>query len=111
MEGQVSNILQFPKAPQVPTVNSERATTQSSRLYRIGRGVLRFLWLLLVLSWPLLRLVIIADVTFQMFRMLYYLDTPEINAGWVFLGHFIVLTVLTYLVSAYEQNEILAAKK
>ncbi len=114
----MSNIVQFPKihegAEKVSTgeVNQGNITrNRPGRFRRFGRGVVRFFWLLLVLSWPLLRLVVVADVTFQMFRMIYYWDSPEVSAGWVFLGHFLVLTMLTYLVAAYPADDTLAAKK
>lgn len=114
----MSNIVQFPKSSQItegvsagPVVNSDDSAKRPGRIYRAGRGILRFLWLLLVLFWPLLRLVVIADVTFQMFRMIYYWSSPEMNAGWVFLGHFSVLTLLTYLVASYPADDVLAAKK
>lgn len=64
-------------------------------------GLVRTIWAVTVLVWPVLRWVLSFEVLFQMVRMFYYWNTPGVYAGWTFLLHFAVLTAITYFVSAY----------
>ena len=64
-------------------------------------GMVRTIWVVTVLIWPVLRWVLSFEVLFQMVRMFYYWNTPGVHAGWTFLLHFAVLTAITYFVSAY----------
>ena len=116
----MSDIVQFPKVDRQqeqserdwePVATNQATFFQHSSVKAILRGVSRFVWLLTVLMWPIMKWVVTAEVTFQLFRMLYYWDTPEANAGWTFLLHFAVLTALTCYVSIYEPKGFLAAKK
>lgn len=68
----------------------------------IGPAVLKGVWVLTVLAWPLLKWVVSIDCFYQLLRMVYHWDTPDVYAGWTFFLHFTVLTALTYFVSYYK---------
>ncbi|MGZ3238632.1 MAG: KleE stable inheritance protein [Burkholderiaceae bacterium] len=55
---------------------------------RFGAAVLKVIWVLTVLIWPLLRIVLAMDCVYQFVRMLYHWNTPGVHAGWTFLFHF-----------------------
>ena len=65
-------------------------------------GLVKVVWVVAVLVWPVLKWVVTLDVLFQFVRMLYHWNTPGVFAGWTFMLHFTVLTALTYFVSMYK---------
>jgi hypothetical protein len=69
-------------------------------------GLVRLIWVVTVLVWPVLKWVVSIEVFFQFVRMIYHWDTPGVYAGWTFLVHFAVLTALTYFVSLYKPKGI-----
>jgi hypothetical protein len=75
-----------------------------------GKGffaaVVKAVWVMAVLFWPLLKWVVSIEVVFQMLRMAYYWNTPGVHAGWTFLLHFTGFVALTYFVSAYRPKGI-----
>lgn len=60
------------------------------------------IWMIHVLSWPVLQWVFSLDVVFQMMKMFYHWNMPEMNAGWIFIGHFAAFTVATFLARNYK---------
>ena len=68
----------------------------------VSGGLVKVVWVVAVLVWPVLKWVVTLDVLFQFVRMLYHWNTPGIFAGWTFMLHFAVLTALTYFVSMYK---------
>ncbi|ECZ2944950.1 protein kleE [Salmonella enterica] len=103
----MSKIIKFPgvqdepvaptSPPEVPAKPARRFTAAA-----VLNVVVRFVWVITVLVWPVAKWIISIDVFFQFLRMFYHWDTPGVHAGWTFLAHFAVLTALTYFVSLYK---------
>lgn len=110
----MSNIFKFPKskqaepAPPVPAVAPpvEPAGVSSTKGKAFFAGVVRLVWIAVVLVWPVLKWVASIEVFFQFVRMIYHWNTPGVYAGWTFLLHFAVLTALTYFVSIYKPKGV-----
>ena len=73
---------------------------------RLFAPVVKAVWVVVVLVWPLLKWIVSIDVFFQFIRMVYHWNTPGVFAGWTFLAHFAVLVALTYFVSIYKPKGI-----
>jgi hypothetical protein len=71
-------------------------------LVAAGETLLKCVWVITVLIWPILKWVIAIDCVYQLIRMTYHWNTPSLHAGWTFAMHFAVLTSLTYFVSVYK---------
>jgi hypothetical protein len=100
----MSKIIQFPTVVERPP----KMQPVPAPLAQCGifADVVKVLWIVAVLVWPMLRWIVALDVVFQFLRMLWHWHTPGIHAGWIFLLHFGVLTALTYFVSLYKPKEI-----
>lgn len=105
----MSNIIKFPRDDQTDLVVVEPVAAPvkpTQVLNAKGKaflaGLLRFVWVAVVLVWPVLKWVVSIEVFFQFIRMFYYWGTPGVYAGWTFLLHFAVLTALTYFVSIFK---------
>jgi hypothetical protein len=81
-----------PAAPP-PVISAEDAPTNV---------VLRVVWVVTVLVWPLLKYVVILDCVYQLFRMMWYWNTPGTFAGFTFMFHFGILVWFTWFVSVYQ---------
>lgn len=57
-------------------------------------------WMLLVLTWPLVKWGLSLLTFFHFLRMVYHWDTPGAHAWVEFTLYFLALTVLTAIVSA-----------
>jgi hypothetical protein len=102
-KGQVmTNIVKFPDAGQEPPAGGKQAAPRQADRPTSDPVVLKVLWVVTVLLWPLLKWVVALDCVFQLLRTVYYWDTPGVHAGWTFFLHFAVLTALTYFVSIYK---------
>ncbi|RZA30290.1 MAG: hypothetical protein EOP02_02010 [Proteobacteria bacterium] len=64
------------------------------------------LQIIVALVWPLLRWLLVLDVTWQFARMVYFWQTPGNHAGWTFLAHFAVLAGLTCFVGVYRPRRV-----
>jgi hypothetical protein len=82
------------------------ASTQNTQGGGVTVLIIKAIWIMTVLVWPVARWVIGIEVGFQFFRMLWHWYTPGVHAGWTFLLHFGVLTALTYFVGAYKPKGI-----
>lgn len=107
----MSKIIKFPTGGPVHPVPDAAIPAQSKsdpnpKGKAFLAGILRFVWVVTVLFWPVLKWIVSLDVLFQAVRMVYYWNTPGIYAGWTFLFHFGVLTALTYYVSIYQPKGI-----
>lgn len=108
----MSKIIKFPRSDQAepaavsPAVPGETAKAPKRKIRGLFAGVLRFVWVAVVLVWPVLKWIASIAVFFQFIRMLYHWNTPGIYAGWTFLLHFAVLTALTYFVSIYKPKGV-----
>ena len=113
----MSNIIDFPvkakpssqDVPQLrqmqPAPLQKRPKPDASRL-TLFEHVMRVIWLLVVLTWPLVSWVVSLYVFFQFLRMLYYWSTPGSHAGWSFLAHFAVLVFLICFTALYKPKGI-----
>jgi hypothetical protein len=77
-------------------------TTPQAKKKNLFLPVIKVVWILTGLTWPILRWVCAFEVLFQLLRMFYHWDTAGMHPGWTFVLHFLALTALTYFVSAYE---------
>ena len=64
-------------------------------------GAVKFVWVISVLVWPLLRWVLSIYSFVLLVRMLYHWNTPGLHAGWDFFASFALLTLATYFVSVF----------
>ena len=58
------------------------------------------LWLPIVIMWPVLRLVLVFDVTFQFMRMLAEFMRRGLYIDWIFLLHFATYVFLISFVTS-----------
>lgn len=106
----MSNLIKFPGSenselmPPRDAVNPAAGpgAVSDSKGKAFLAGVLRFVWIVVVLVWPVLKWLVSIEVFFQFIRMIYHWNTPGVYAGWTFLLHFAVLTALTYFVSIFK---------
>jgi hypothetical protein len=90
-----------------PAAKQTAAETEFDNDGPHARRVLRkALWILVVLCWPLLNKILIADVLIQLLRALYFWSTPDVHAGWSFALHFGVLSGLTYFVAFGDPDQL-----
>lgn len=104
----MTNIIKFPekKTQSVGSVQDGSTNRLNVIAKSVFGGVIRFVWVMIVLTWPIFKWVLSLDIVFQMFHMIYHWNTPGVYAGWNFLLHFFVLTALTYYVSIYKPKGI-----
>ena len=95
----MSNIIKFPKSPIREPV---KPATLKSEGWGLVDALLKFVWMMTLLVWPLLKWALSMDVLFQFMRMVYHWHTANSLAGWTFILHFALLTGLTYYVSIYK---------
>jgi hypothetical protein len=100
----MTNIIKFPRQAQAAEEAPKKAAApvQKPAGAGIGAAVLKGVWVVTVLVWPILKWVVALDCVYQLVRMLYHWNTPGVYAGWTFMLHFSVLTALTYFVSVYK---------
>lgn len=104
----MSNIIHFPKAIKRPVRRAPMTPVDvpGAPKKALGAGLLtgliRSIWVIAVLVWPILKWVLSIITSFHFVRMLYHWNTPGVYAGWSFLGYFAVLTAITYFVSIYK---------
>lgn len=105
----MTNIIKFPGVNDVldapdPPGSPQEAPPSPRRLTTaaVANAVVRAVWVIAVLVWPVAKWVVSIDVFFQFLRLLYHWDTPGVHAGWTFVAHFTALTALTYFVSIYK---------
>lgn len=107
----MSNIIKFPRNEEfkpvspvpVATVNQDKLDKASdTKRNAFVSGILKFVWIAVVLVWPVLKWLVSIEVLFQFIHMLYHWNTSDVYAGWTFLLHFAMLTALTYFVSIYK---------
>lgn len=65
-------------------------------------NIIKFVWITVVVTWPVLKWICSFFTLYQFARMIYYWDTPGMYAGWMFTLCFFVFTGLTYFISAYK---------
>jgi hypothetical protein len=102
----MAKLIKFPAPKIVPEL------TPAPQLKSAGQGrsvrsnrLVKVIWTVTVLIWPLLRYVFILDCVFQLFRMLWFWNTPGTFAGFNFLLHFAVLVWFTWFVSLYQPKD------
>lgn len=100
----MTNIINFPRRAKPVIEDAPKAATPAPTPGKagIGAGVVKAVWVVVVLVWPILKWVVALDCVYHLIRMMYHWNTPGIHAGFTFLLHFAVLTALTYFVSVYK---------
>ena len=107
---EMTNIIKFPKAtrsrPQTTEATSPPVAKAEVKAAKSGSGFLHALlkgvWVLTAVCWPVLKWIVSLDCVFQLVRMIYHWNTPGTYAGWNFLLHFSVLCALTYYVAVHK---------
>lgn len=82
-------------ATPVPTRSVPTDTAKPGTLSR----VLSVVWILFLLTWPLVEKIVAFDIVYQFLRALYYWNVPGTYAGLTFLVHLMAASALTYLVA------------
>lgn len=67
--------------------------------------VLRYIGLLVIVCFPVLKWLLSVDVFFLGVRAIYYWNDPLSNAGWLFIYHFLVLVMLIFFVTYYKAKK------
>ena len=100
----MSKIIKFPSVhnPSVSPIHSNVENITAGKGKRLSTFLLRFIWVVTVLVWPVLKWILSIEVFYRLIRMWYHWNTPDVYVGWTFLSHFLVLTALTYYVSIYK---------
>lgn len=98
----MTNIINFPRRIKPDIGDAPKVAPATPDTAGIGAAVVKGLWVVTVLVWPILKWVVSIDCFFQLIRMIYHWDTPGVHAGLTFLAHFAVLTALTYFVSVFK---------
>ena len=65
-------------------------------------ALVRLLWLITAISWPILRWLLAFDVTFQFMRMAVKFMRQGLYFDWLFWSHFILYVVLICFVSSRQ---------
>lgn len=102
----MKKIIRFPKEEDAKLDIMKPVTSINDSVNGITSGIVRFIWVMTVLIWPMLKWILSIEVFFQLVRMFYYWNTPGMYAGWTFTLHFSLLTALTYFVSIYKPKGI-----
>jgi hypothetical protein len=103
----MTNIINFPRRAKPDIVDAPKVAPPTPDTAGIGAAVVKGLWVVTVLIWPILKWVVSIDCFFQLIRMIYHWDTPGVHAGFTFLAHFAALTALTYFVSVFKPKGLL----
>jgi len=100
----MTNIINFPRPTKAVAERHPPAISEVRHIEgrSVGGAVVKAVWVLTVLVWPLLKWIVSIDCVFQLIRMIYHWNTPGMHAGITFTIHFAVLTALTYFVSVYK---------
>ena len=103
----MTKIIQFPKSSvplnlETKPVKVDSVASNERKSRSLFSGLIKVIWVPIVIIWPILKWVISLDVLFQLVRMFVLWDTPGIYPGWTFGIHFGVLTALTWFVSIYN---------
>jgi hypothetical protein len=114
----MTNIITFPggdkKETEIPLVPQPTKpdrffkVKKFVRLQKFLRGVLKFLWVITAMTWPITRWIVRLDLLFSFLRMLFGV-TP--HAGWVFLLHVAMAISLAAFVIFYRPDEALPKKQ
>jgi hypothetical protein len=108
-----NNVYKFPGtegaqvAPDVvPESGPQKAPSGPGVAKKSFSWVVKVLWFVVALIWPVLRWLLALDVVFQGALMLWHWDTPGSHAGWTFSLHFAVLVALTFFVSVFKPSGV-----
>ena len=74
-------MINFPKHAKVAQAVESSLKLPKAKKRNIGSTLIKIVWVLTVLLFPLLELILLLDCVFQFFRMLYYWNTKEVHAG------------------------------
>ena len=105
----MAKIINFPKHAKVALAveSSVMLPLPKAKKRNIGSTLIKIVWVLTVLLFPLLELILLIDCVFQFFRMLYYWNTNGVHAGVTFGLHFIGYAALICFVALYKPKDFL----
>jgi hypothetical protein len=97
----MAKIIQFPKSARVPAPVIKEMPRPAAKtalvmqgirffarfLVGLVKGVSAIVFLVGCAIWPVLAWIISADLLFHFIRMIYFWNTPDTYAGWIFLLH------------------------
>ncbi|MFN7836030.1 MAG: KleE stable inheritance protein [Burkholderiaceae bacterium] len=100
----MTNVIKFPGQDQSTqeAMNDAVALVQKPGGAGVTTAVLKGVWVVTVLIWPILKWVVSLDCVYHLVRMIYHWNTPGVYEGWTFTLHFAALTALIYFVSVYK---------
>lgn len=101
----MSNIILFPNASKKETEASVALPMEkplrNSKAKRFLRATLRWVWVLVAMSWPITRWMVKLDLLFAFLRMLFHV-TP--HAGFEFIAHCVIAAALAGFVIFYRPD-------
>ena len=106
----MSNVIKFdPDAPDPVAVHLEDTTATvppvgSGMLMKTVKALLYVVWLVVAITFPLVKWIVSLVAFWHLLRTFVYWDTPGVYAGWEFLAWFGALVALTAFV-AYGAKE------
>lgn len=99
-------VIKFPNFNKKPSeanasesVQSQQISAAMPEMSPIG---LRVIWVLVVVSWPILSKLLALDCLAQFLIAMYRWDTAPFRGCLTFGAHFAALTALTYFVALYK---------
>jgi hypothetical protein len=94
----------------LPSANNRSAVGTSPIAVNLVLRFVNFLvatvWVITVLSWPVLRWIGALAVTLQGFRMLMLFSDKGVFLDWIFIGYFLGYVALHYFVAIYRPGKI-----
>lgn len=102
----MTNVIKFPRhedsKPQEETHQTKNGNASDSTLRNILHGVISAVYLVLVILWIPVRIMLIANVLLQFFRMLFNWSHGPFTAAWPFVISFLLLAALTYIMATWK---------
>lgn len=108
----MNNVIKFPgktkfAVPDLPGIEDEKKkNTQRNKKSTLIQNVIKVVWVVTVLVWPILKWVFSIEIFFQLIKFMINWDKEGIYAGIDFFSHFALLTALTYFVSIYKPKNL-----
>lgn len=102
----MSNVIKFPRhedSKQQEQLRQDHTVEASDSTRRnILHGVIGAVYIVLVILWLPVRIMLIANVLLQFFRMLFNWSHGPFTAAWPFVVSFLVLAGLTYIMATWK---------
>lgn len=92
----MSTVITFPRPKR------DGKPRASSFFARSTSMLVRIVWVLTVMVWPIFRWVLVFDLTAQLFRMLIIFADKGAYFDWTFMVHFLVVVAIFCFVECYR---------